>query len=128
MNLAGKLQENIQKNRRLDQMENGEIKVTQAERDDNWNWWIEHSDDLNDALEAAGILVICADSPCWFPHLDRLDRLSNLGPSEEDSLMVIDYVEEHWPASLRLLSDIEATGIERAITAYAKRATPVGRL
>src|SRR5712691_8632220 len=124
MNLAEKLREHIEKHQRIRAMETDEIEVTQAERDELDNWWIEHDSDLNEALEATGILV--SGSLSWFPHPDWLYRLPQLGLSEEDTQAVIDYVREHWSESLVLFDDIEATGIERAITAYAKRCKQKG--
>jgi hypothetical protein len=121
MNLAKILHENIQKNQRLDEMESGEIEVTQAERDELDNWWIERADDLNEALEAAGILVMGYLSPGWFPHPEWLYRVSQLGLSDDNVDMVVDYVQEHWWESLILFDDLEADGIKRAIIAYAKR-------
>lgn len=126
MNLAETLHENIEKHQRIRVMETDENAVTQAEKDELDNWWIEHDDDLRDALEAAGILVmayLCG----WFPHPEWLYRLPQLGLSEEDTQAVIDYVQEYWYESLVLLEDIEATGVERAIKANAKRCKTKGR-
>src|SRR5713101_3359709 len=124
MNLAEILHENLEKNHRLDSLENGEIEVPKAESEELWNWWIEHTDDLTDALMDAGILVMGAYSP--FPHPEWLYRLPQLGLCEEDTQAIIDYVHEHWSESLMLLDDIEADGIERAITASAKRCKQKG--
>ncbi len=77
MNLAEILHENLEKNHRLDSLENGEIEVPKAESEELWNWWIEHTDDLTDALMDAGILVMGAYSP--FPHPEWLYRLPQLG-------------------------------------------------
>jgi hypothetical protein len=119
MNLPETIHENLQKHHRVDLMENGEIEVTQAERDELEDWWIENGDDLYEALDTAGILVSAGMG--WFPHPEWLYRLPQLGLFEEDTDAIIDYVHDYWPESLMLLGDIEATGIERAITAYAKR-------
>jgi hypothetical protein len=126
MNLADKLHEHIEKHQRIRAMETNEIEVTKAEKDELDNWWIDHTDDLNEALEAVGVLGVGKLS--WFPHPEWLYRLPNLGLSEEDTQAVIKYIEEdfRFQPSLILLDDIESEGVERAITAYAKRCKQKG--
>jgi hypothetical protein len=85
------------------------------------------SDEVEDALEAAGLLVFAADTFGYFPHPDcrsRIEAMDDLDYAEKE--FIFSYICANWNESIGWLISIEEDGIKRATTAYAKLAKQKG--